>query len=117
MVRKRQPIRLAPAESYGDRQALQAQQQAAPLMNVAGQEEQQRRQLLDQATQGAVTPEYDVFAPTRRPNEPITTGVPVGPGAGPEPDFREDPDIALQVMLQDFPHSAILRLLMQGGNL
>lgn len=30
---------------------------------------------------GEVTP---LFAPTQRPDEPVTTGIPVGPGAGPE---------------------------------
>ena len=30
---------------------------------------------------GPVTP---LFAPTQRPDEPITTGIPMGPGAGPE---------------------------------
>jgi hypothetical protein len=30
---------------------------------------------------GAVTP---LYAPTERPGEPVTTGIPMGPGAGPE---------------------------------
>lgn len=33
------------------------------------------------ATQAPVTP---LFAPTQRPEEPITTGIPIGAGAGPE---------------------------------
>jgi len=30
------------------------------------------------------TPVTNIFAPTEFPNEPVTTGSPVGPGAGPE---------------------------------
>ena len=33
------------------------------------------------AAGGGITP---LYAPTQRPDEPITTGIPMGPGAGPE---------------------------------
>jgi hypothetical protein len=54
------------------------------------------------AAQGAVTP---LYAPTQRPEEPITTGIPMGPGAGPEVlginnnlDTQEDKDRMLSYL-------------------
>lgn len=125
MPRKKQPIRVAPAAHYGDRQALTAQQQAIPLARSAtgmpapppdmGMEQQQadRLQLM---TSGPPSQQGSSFGPTRRPNEPITAGVNMGPGVGAMPDFRNDPDIALQVMASVFPHPAIYQLMMAGGN-
>jgi hypothetical protein len=36
------------------------------------------------AAQAAQPPVTELYAPTERPNEPITSGVAVGPGPGPE---------------------------------
>lgn len=54
-----------PGGDWGDRQEMTAIQQGAPL---AGKPAPRRP-----------TP---LFAPTQRPNEPITSGVDVGPGVG-----------------------------------
>jgi hypothetical protein len=92
---------------------LEQQQQARPLADVAGDE---RRQLLDTMTQGPVTPEYDVFSPTRRPAEPITAGVPVGPGPGSlvGDNLRTDPNVLLQAMISVYPHPVLMALLDRG---
>lgn len=68
----------APGTSYGNRSDLNAGTQpirAVPNQpyGVAGQQ---------QAAQQAV-PLPDFGAPTARPNEPITHGMPTGPGPGP----------------------------------
>ncbi len=64
--------------AYGERQAMEQAQQQAPLPQQAG---------LDQvlaAAQGHNFQPVPLNAPTDRQYEPITHGLPVGPGAGPE---------------------------------
>jgi hypothetical protein len=67
---------------YGDKVAYDANKSGAPL------ERAPKNPMLSQAPQvspgaamGAVTGLYD---PTERPNEPVTTGIDMGPGAGSE---------------------------------
>lgn len=73
--------------AYGDGVAYDAQKAGAPLAktpDVLGATTTAVRQA---AERSAVTPQESLtplFAPSQRPNEPITTGVAVGPGAGPE---------------------------------
>lgn len=50
------------------------------------------------------------FGPSQRPNEPITAGVPFGPGLSPRPDPAQDTDILLAAMYSLLPHPAIARL-------
>jgi len=65
--------------TYGQGQEMMAQQEGAPL---AGQPATPKFKPsnpvrnLPQAT--------PITAPTERPDEPVTTGIPIGPGAGPE---------------------------------
>jgi hypothetical protein len=61
-----QPIRVGPSQQYGQGAEQIAAQQAVPL---------------PQAPPIEVIP---LNAPTRRPNEPVTAGLPMGPGPGPE---------------------------------
>lgn len=66
------------SQGYGDATAMQQQMQGAPLAkspNVRGATPTAVRQ----AAQEAITP---LFAPTQRPDQPITTGIDMGPGAG-----------------------------------
>jgi len=104
-----QPIRVASGGKYGQRQALTQQQQAAPL--ASGQDPLARR--VDAANAPQV-PDAGVFGPTQRPNEPITAGIPYGPGQNPAGQ-PTDPDIVLQVLSQMIPHPEIYRL-MRAGN-
>lgn len=56
-----QPVRVARGGTYGTRQQSEAAQRAVPLPEVV-----------------------PLDAPTARPDEPLTAGLPSGPGPGPE---------------------------------
>jgi hypothetical protein len=48
----------------------------------------------------------NIFGPTNRPNEPLTHGLPTGPGAGPEalaPAFTPDPLVQASALLSALP--------------
>jgi len=72
------------SQSYGDAAAYNADKSAAPLATAP------KSPLLSQAPTvsaggGApAQPSVGLFDPTNRPNEPITHGVDIGPGAGSE---------------------------------
>jgi len=74
-----------PAASYGDQTELAQIASDAPIAktpDVKGMPMGQVEAAAANATpQTPVTP---LFAPSQRPEEPITHGAPVGPGAGPE---------------------------------
>ena len=89
----KQPLRRLPDADYGANKAFVEQQQAAPLP-VAGE---------------ATTP--NVFAPTERPGEPATQGVPIGPGAGPSTVIPDNTDVILQALYQINPHPSIIELI------
>lgn len=63
---------------YGERQGLEQAQQGAPLPQQASMD-----QVLAAATNHAFQP-VQLNAPTERPYEPTTHGLPIGPGGGPE---------------------------------
>jgi hypothetical protein len=54
------------------------------------------------------------FGPTQRPGEPITSGVPFGPGLSPPPQPEEDAKMMLEALYRILPHPAIQRLMMSG---
>ena len=73
-----QAVRRMPGVGYGEQQALVEQQQAAPLPKAGvpqAQPQPVRRPI----------PQMDVFAQTQRPSEPVTAGLPFGPGINPQP--------------------------------
>lgn len=75
---------LPASENYGDRKAMQEQIAGAPTArtpDVRGLPTGQVQAAAQAAPQPPVT---GLFAPTQRPDEPITSGVAVGPGPGPE---------------------------------
>jgi hypothetical protein len=84
-----------PSTGYGDEAALMESLQAVPFV---GPDEVPN--LSDE---------------TARPEEPLTAGLPSGPGPGPEvlgPDGTSDPTRqVLQAMLVAFPNNDIMRLL------
>lgn len=105
---KGQPVRVAPGQPYGDRQKLVQQQQAAPLATgavgaPAG------------APPGAPPgpPGVSAFRPTDRPGEPIQTGIPFGPGAGPiQSDVNQlDAYQLIQVLARKHPSAPLMRLM------
>jgi hypothetical protein len=75
---------LPASENYGDRKAMAEQIAGAPTArteDVRGLPTGQVQAAAQAAPQAPVT---ELFAPTQRPDEPITSGVAVGPGPGPE---------------------------------
>ena len=77
---KRTDMRL-PSAAYGEGVETQAIQSGAPLAKTPDVRGATNTQVRQAAAQTPVTP---LFAPTQRPEEPITTGIPMGAGAGPE---------------------------------
>jgi hypothetical protein len=65
----RQPVRVARGKDYGERQAAEQSQTAMPLPDVS-----------NIPAPGSVP---SLTAPTTRPGEPVTAGIPIGPGPGP----------------------------------
>lgn len=103
---KRQPLRVPAGGAYGERQAAEAQQAAAPLPDNT----QTGALVAPSAAPAAPTGPADVFAPTARPNEPIVTGAEL---ASP---IALSPQATLRVMYAKFPHPAIARLIDWSAN-
>jgi len=81
-----QPARYASGMPYGDGQDFYDIQTSAPMAstdNVAAGKRVARRSSQGVAGTAPVTP---LFAPTERPEEPVTAGAAMGPGPGPMPD-------------------------------
>ena len=66
---------------YGEGQAFMDLQTSAPLGAEAAKP---RMSSGTPSNQGGQSP-MPLFAPTARPQEPVTAGAPVGPGPGPDP--------------------------------
>ena len=67
--------------SYGEGVETQAIKSGAPLSKTKDVRPARAGDVREAATQGPVT---ELYAPSQRPGEPITSGVAVGPGPGPE---------------------------------
>lgn len=94
----RQPIRPVPGGTYGDRQASIESQQVAPLPNVASSSGPPPLPAGPDGGQGPPMQPNDIFGPTARPGEPITTGS-VAPDVAPD-----DPGAAdLMLIAQRLP--------------
>lgn len=78
-----QPIRTPPSAEYGQAKALADAQRAVPLAQTppVPAAPAPSAPAAVGPYPGEVTP---LDAPTQRPNEPLTHGLPVGPGAGTE---------------------------------
>jgi len=102
-----QAVRRIPGMPYGEQQALTQQQQAAPLPKDTTPQAQpaMRRPI----------PQMDVFAQTQRPSEPVTSGLPFGPGVGPTEPVSDDPDMLLRAIYSVYPDPLLLRLLGSKG--
>ena len=70
-----QAVRRIPGVEFGEQKALIEQQQAAPLPKDGTPQAQARP--------ARPMPQMDVFAGTQRPSEPVTAGLPFGPGVSP----------------------------------
>lgn len=75
---------LPASQNYGDRKAMAEQIAGAPTArtpDVRGLPTGEVQAAAQAAPQPPIT---ELYAPTQRPDEPITSGVAVGPGPGPE---------------------------------
>ena len=75
---------LPASQNYGDRKAMQEQIAGAPTARTADVRGLPTGQVQAAAQAAPQPPVTELYAPTQRPDEPITSGVAVGPGPGPE---------------------------------
>lgn len=76
-----QPVRVAPSKQYGQGAAQEAAQKIVPLANTAGGGAPAPMPM----PAGPVPGDHGPFnRPTDMPQQPVTTGLPFGPGPGPE---------------------------------
>jgi hypothetical protein len=75
---------LPASQNYGDRKAMQEQIAGAPTAKTADVRGLPTGQVQAAAQAAPQPPITELYAPTQRPGEPITSGVSVGPGPGPE---------------------------------
>ena len=84
-----QPVKAAPGGEYGSVTALKSAQKIIPLPDAQAPTTPpavpQPSPVTGSGGGGVVAPgDINFEAPTARPNEPVTAGLPVGPGPGPE---------------------------------
>jgi len=75
---------LPASQNYGDRKAMQEQIAGAPTAKTADVRGLPTGEVQAAAQAAPQVPVTELYAPTQRPDEPITSGVAVGPGPGPE---------------------------------
>jgi hypothetical protein len=75
---------LPASQNYGDRKAMQEQIAGAPTARTADVRGLPTGQVQAAAQAAPQAPITELYAPSERPNEPITSGVAIGPGPGPE---------------------------------
>ena len=82
---KRTDLQYQPTE-YGAGVDMTAQMQGAPLATAPATPHATPTQVRQAAAKvaPAVSQGISLYAPSQRPEEPITTGIPMGDGAGPE---------------------------------
>lgn len=92
-----------PSAGYGEGVETQAIKQGAPLAKTPDVRGAQASQVKAAAASAPVT---SLYAPTERPNEPVTTGIPLGPGAGPEilgqPATQTPDDLNFRASMMDY---------------
>lgn len=70
-----------PSQAYGEGVETQAIKSGAPMARTPDVRGATNTEVRQAAEQTPITP---LFAPTQRPEEPITAGIALGEGAGPE---------------------------------
>ena len=97
-----QAVRRIPGMPYGEQQELTQQQQAAPLPKATTPQAQPRV--------ARPMPQMDIFAETQRPSEPVTAGLPFGPGVGPAQPPQQSVNDLLYQMYAMTGDTALLQL-------
>jgi hypothetical protein len=100
--------------AYGEGQATMQQQQAAPMAGASAPSAPSAPSLAALAQGPAIT---GLNAPSERPDEPVTQGNPMGPGAGEEilnlptamPGELDDAVLALQTLFLQNPRNQDVR--------
>jgi hypothetical protein len=98
------PIATVPDQPYGDRAQQQQAQQTIPMAptQVASQAAKPVADALPpsntQRPPSAAPGSLPFLEATQRPNEPVTEGLPFGPGAGPTPPTSVQPNLSDQMM-------------------
>lgn len=95
------PVVRIPGQGYGEQAAQVSAQQQVPM----GQP----------PLPAPLPPITRLDAPTQRPNEPLTHGLPTGPGAGPEALGMVGGDDTMNVLraaYQQFPNPDLLRIIL-----
>jgi len=78
----RQGARYMAGGEYGEGQDMMDLQTSAPMSEAAAQPRPRQPRSGRQVVEEGMSP-TPLFAPTERPDEPITAGAPFGPGPGP----------------------------------
>lgn len=100
-----QPLRVPTGGGYGEAQALENQQKAAPLATAPSSGSPAQT---PPVSGGAPAP-IDVFAPTNRPNEPGMLGA---AGAPLQADYtQDDAQTLLKILYSKYPHPQLLRMI------
>lgn len=90
-----QPLRVANDQEYGDRKATLDQERGAAMYQQAVPKAGAVQ--VPQPPQGPTGPQGPAFgAPTAQPGVPVTSGVAVGPGPGPEALSFQSPQAVAQ---------------------
>lgn len=109
-LRSTQPVRVATGQSYGQAGQQVAAQRVVPLPTAQASMAQ-----VAQLAPPQVMPNETPFnAPTTRPGEAPTAGLPIGPGAGPEIlnlDPDEDVELQLRAWYEKSPNSDLADLI------
>jgi hypothetical protein len=106
---------------YGERKQLETSMSAVPMSGPSGAVAPPSpapggppdQAALMQALQNYQPPQGDLTAPTANPNEPVTAGLPSGPGPGPG-TMQAAPDLIgaqLNAIFQQFPNDDLLRII------
>lgn len=105
------PIRTATGQTYGAAGAQAASQRVIPMGGGGSMGSSPSGVPSPHAPSGQSTP---FSAPTTRPNEPVTAGMPTGPGAGPDavmmPQF-DNVDLQLRALYRLYPNNDLLDLI------
>ena len=93
------PISTGRGQPYGTAAAQTAAQQAVPMGNPPA------------PAPSRVSVPFN--APSQRPNEPTTAGLPIGAGAGPEANFTPPDPVSMQIrsLYSLYPNNDLLRLI------
>ena len=93
---------LPPSQNYGDRKAMAEQIAGAPTTAQPSAKPAPVSDIRNAAAQQPMTP---LYAPTQRPDEPITSGIALGPGPGPEVlGMRPQQETLSQILAKMLPY-------------